>query len=188
MVLQNHLTNQNHYISTTTLPTATKLCKVVAYLEALLLKKLYDSWVKYIFSTTVLMAIKFGRMVSYLEGLPPITSHDCSITWPSRGHLTNYICYISTCAGPMNVKHGKVLTYCKGLLPIKSHNPINMWSHEVTWQIKCVSIFSRSMTIKLGKMVIWHERLQDLKLHDLTLVMWQIDKIISPFSQDLYGR
>ena len=36
----------------------------------------------------------------------------------------------------MASKHGKVVTYQEGHPPISLHNFLNVWSREVTWQIK----------------------------------------------------
>ena len=43
MVLQGHVTNENHYIFTTRVPTATKLGGMVTYLDRLLRLKPHDS-------------------------------------------------------------------------------------------------------------------------------------------------
>ena len=45
VVFGDHVTKQNHYIPTTTLPMVTKLDRVVHYLEALLSKIWRDSWI-----------------------------------------------------------------------------------------------------------------------------------------------
>ena len=31
-----------------------------------------------------------------------------------------------------------MVTYLEGLPPIDSHDPLNMWSCEVTWQVKYI--------------------------------------------------
>ena len=51
----------------------------------------------------------------------------------SRGKL-NF--YVSTCNRSMVPNHGKVLTYCEGFPPINSHKLLNMWSRNITGQIK----------------------------------------------------
>ena len=45
VVFGDHVTKQNHYVNTTTLPMVTKLDRVVPYLEALLSKIWHDSWI-----------------------------------------------------------------------------------------------------------------------------------------------
>ena len=42
VVLQSHVTNENHYISTTTVPMATKLGKMVPDIDGLLLIKSHN--------------------------------------------------------------------------------------------------------------------------------------------------
>ena len=46
-----------------------------------------------------------------------------------RGHVTNQICYISTCTRTMDTKQGKVATYCEGLPPINQKKLKNtLWT------------------------------------------------------------
>ena len=47
VILRNHMTNWNRYISTTTTPIATKLGRVVTYVKGILPKKSHCSWVTY---------------------------------------------------------------------------------------------------------------------------------------------
>ena len=68
MFLQDHVTNQKHHISTTTMPVVIKLDKVVTFYEGLL--PLSCSWPS-----------NLERMVTYIDGLPPIKSHNPLITW-----------------------------------------------------------------------------------------------------------
>lgn len=51
---------------------------------------------------------------------------------------------------PMVIKIGKMESYYKRPPRIKSCNPLNMWSHEVTRQIKYVA---KPLVIKHGKVV-----------------------------------
>ena len=98
VVLQCHVTNKNHYISSTKVPMATKLDRMVTYFERLLtIKSFYAlitwsckvTWQK-IFITRVPMANKLGRIMTLLDGLLPIITHDPLIMWPCeiRGSLT----------------------------------------------------------------------------------------------------
>ena len=82
-----------HQISTTTVPMATKLGRMVTYLEGLLtlwaLVPLYLnglSWSRdklkiYLYYYTIPMATKFGKVVIYNEELSLIKLLDRSITW-----------------------------------------------------------------------------------------------------------
>ena len=100
------------------------------------------------------LATKFCRMLTYFELLLPIKSQNHVITWFWRvvmynkeffnkvikpcdqvllqGHVTNYICYISTITKPLATRLGKVITYYEKFLYKKSYNPFNMWSCKVT--------------------------------------------------------
>ena len=89
---QNHVTQQNHYIFTNTLPMITKLDRMVIYLDGLLFIKSHDPLIMwshkiycqiknhYIFTTTVSIATRLGRMVTHPNGLLLIKLHDPSIT------------------------------------------------------------------------------------------------------------
>ena len=100
VVLQCHVTNKNHYISSTKVSMATKLDRMVTYFERLLtIKSFYAlitwsckvTWQKIFISITrVPMANKLGRIMTLLDGLLPIITHDPLIMWPCeiRGSLT----------------------------------------------------------------------------------------------------
>ena len=47
MILRHHVTRQNHCISTTTVPMAMKLSRMVTYLEGLLTSKSYNTLIKW---------------------------------------------------------------------------------------------------------------------------------------------
>ena len=93
----------------------------------------------YISITTILMATKCGRALIFHEVIPPITAYDLQhrsynfnhvALW---GRVSNLICYISTCTRPVDTIHDKVANYCE-----KAPKPFNMWSREVTWQVKII--------------------------------------------------
>lgn len=75
VVFGDHVTKQNHYVNTTTLPMVTKLDRVVPYLEALLSKIWHDSWITWsskitwqtitIFPPPVFTTTKSGRLMTY---------------------------------------------------------------------------------------------------------------------------
>lgn len=97
------------YISATTMFKATKLGKVMIYLEELLPIRLLHPLVMWSFKitwktktiiisiTTMLMAPKLGRVITYLKGLQPIKSHGSLNKWSCeifnqvilRDHLTS---------------------------------------------------------------------------------------------------
>ena len=86
--------------STTTMSMATKLARIVIYLDGLIIIKSYKDHVvlqghmvnknHHISITRASMATKPGRMIASLDGLLPIMSHDPLITWPCeiQGSLT----------------------------------------------------------------------------------------------------
>ena len=101
VVLQCHVTNKNHYISSTRVPMATKLDRMVTYFERLLtIKSFYAliTWsckvtkkkILYISITRVPMANKLGRIMISFDGLLPIITNDLLIMQPCeiRGYLT----------------------------------------------------------------------------------------------------
>ena len=52
MVLQKHVTDWNHYISTTTVPMTTKLCRVVTYLKRFQTIKSFSTFITWSFKIT----------------------------------------------------------------------------------------------------------------------------------------
>ena len=92
MILKSHVTNENHYISTTKVPLATKLGRMVTYFERLLTIKLYYTLVTwsckvcekqkslYIHNQGA-YGYKIGRMITYLNVYLPIKPHHPLITW-----------------------------------------------------------------------------------------------------------
>ena len=79
-------------ISTTTMPMATKLGRMLTYLKGLLTIKSTTPWSRglakshnkrnrYTSTNRAPMATRLGRMVASLDGLLPIKSHDPLITW-----------------------------------------------------------------------------------------------------------
>ena len=95
MVLPSHVTNENNYISTTRVPMATKLGRMVAHLDGcshkvtwlfdhVILQDLVTSQNHCISTITVPMTTKLGRMLTYLKGLLTIKSHNALITWSCK--------------------------------------------------------------------------------------------------------
>ena len=135
----------------------------------------------------MLMVTKFGRMVTYYNVLPPIMSHDTSITWP-REFTRQIKCVISSFAlGQWTPTMTRWWLIVRAFHRKSQMTPcVATWDH-VTNQIGYISICSRPMTNNLGKVVTYCQRVQPLKSHERKFVMWQIDKIISPFSQDFWA-
>ena len=101
MFLQSHTTNKSHYISTTRVPMANKLRRMVAHLDGLLSTKSHDplitwsceiAWQKdrYISIIALAMATELGRMVTYLAWVLTIKWHNtlfkwsCKFTWQTK--------------------------------------------------------------------------------------------------------
>ena len=91
MVLQSHVTNGYHYTSTTRVPMAAKLGRMVTYFERLLTIKYFYAlitwsckvmWQKslYIHNQSPYV-YKTGRMITYLDEFLPIKLHHSFITW-----------------------------------------------------------------------------------------------------------
>ena len=98
----NALPKQNHYIS---MPVATKLGRMITYLDRLLAIKSHDllitwsceiTWQTnhFISTTTVPKATKLFRMVIHLERLWNIKSYkalimwSCKVTWETKTHIS----------------------------------------------------------------------------------------------------
>ena len=95
MVWRYHVTNWNHYISTTTVLVATKHGRMITHLDGLLFIKYLDHLIlwssevtwpsKTIISTmAVPMTTKLDRMQTYLEWLPPIKLLDSLVTFSCK--------------------------------------------------------------------------------------------------------
>ena len=135
VVLWDHMTNQNHYIFTTTAPMATKLGRMVTNLEQLLaILLLYPlvTWsCKITWQTKNISPLK--------QCLRPPNLARCWRTfrgsYPSCG-LARSCNIISTIMVPMNTKLGKGVTYNQELLPKKSHDHWATLACDITWQTK----------------------------------------------------
>ena len=101
VVLQCHVTNKNHYISSTRVLMATKLDRMVTHFERLLIIKSFYAlitwsckvtWQKiiYISITRVPIVNKLDRILNSLDGLLPIIIHALLIMRPCemRGSRT----------------------------------------------------------------------------------------------------
>ena len=106
--LKDHVTNESHYIFTTTVSMATKIERMVTYLDGLLWS-CQITWhsfslsrprgckmEKQISTTTILMATKLGKVITYHEELPLKTLYDpsvkwfCEVTWHSKHFISPF--------------------------------------------------------------------------------------------------
>ena len=93
-----------------------------------------------------------------------------------RGRLNTFI---STTTRLNAIKRSKVMNYYEGLLSIKLRKLLNIWSFEITWQIK--AFYLHASATKVSTAVTLVEGVPTLKSHDhlnkcLCEVMWQIKK------------
>ena len=129
------------YLTFTTVSIAAEIEGVVTcylygqlYFNHVVIIDTIKNW-KHISTTTIPMATKLDRAVLYHKELLIIKLHDPSITWCCKvWGKSNF--YVSTCYRSMVPNHGKVVTYCEGLPPTNSHKLLNMWSRNITGQIK----------------------------------------------------
>ena len=109
VVVQDQVTNWNHYISTTTISVAEKHCTS---------------------TITFFIATKRRSLLTYIEWLLPTKSHTYIITWSCKitWQLKNYIS-INTISVAINFY--KVGIYSEGFPFIKSPDPLITWSCRV---------------------------------------------------------
>ena len=140
---QDHLRNYNHYISITRVPMATKLGKMITYLDRLLLIKSHDPLISWSCKITLQNKTTIsplserlwlpnlaGWYRSYLDGPVPIKSRhplitwSCEITWQTKIFIS------------ITVPTPNFASYLDMLLPIMSHDPLITWSSEIIWETK----------------------------------------------------
>ena len=126
-------------------------------------------------------ANKLGKVVTHHEELPLKTLHDPSITWfcEVKWHIKYFIS--PYCTRPMATKHGKVVPLCEGHPPINSHNPLNMYSFEVTRQIKN-SIFPLSQCLCLHDLQGWRHTVRKSQPYIYMILWWWVHL------QETYGH
>ena len=146
MVLQDHVTNGNHYVSTTrapvvsghqiwqddNLPWWTPTHNIKRPFDHVIVEDYVINYNQYFSITTVPIATKLGRVVTYLDGLLLIKLHDSLIMWSCEIKWQTKIIFIFTTTLLMATKSGRVVTYFEGLLTIKSFNALITWSCKVT--------------------------------------------------------
>ena len=152
------------FISTTAMPLATKLGKVVTCHEGFASIKscgpLITWHYKITWQTNKLITSplrnacdhqtwKFGDL---LEGLSSINSQDCLIMWSCK--FNKETGDISTITMLMVTKLGSVATYLKWFHPW-SH--LITWSCEIMWQTKNISNSAVPVATKLGMLVTYNE-------------------------------
>ena len=156
MVLQDHVT-KNLYISTTTLYMATKLARMVIYLDRLLIIKSYKALITCsckvnISIAKVPMANKLGKMMTSLDGLLPIISHDPLITWPCeiRGSLTG-----SGSAHKCFSRHLLFVFIWKDKFPVYNLVFLQKRSHETTITDKYIAMNKKISSKFKGTVPHW---------------------------------
>ena len=199
---------QNRHISTTKIPIATKLGRVVTYHGGLPPIKSRDllatcfsqiTWqIKPIVSPLLqcLWSPKLAGLwqatpikSSYLTWRPP--THD--VTWPFDdvvlwNNVSNWSHYISITTVLVSTKLGRVLSYLKGLPPVKSHGSWVKWSCKIMWQIKNIPTTTEAMVTKFGRAVTYHEGPSLIKSNGPLIkwsckITWQTETFISPLPQ-----
>ena len=165
--LWDHVTNYNHYISTTTAPIAIRLGRAVTNLDGLLPIMLLNSLVPWSCDIT-----KNNKLKTLYLHYDNAYSHQnwqwCELPWAGIvrkftwlfdhvlfwDNVMNYNYYVSNNTIPMATKLGGVVTYLERLLPIKSHGYIFKCSCEITWQTKII-IHPLSQCLCLPNLAGW---------------------------------
>ena len=144
--------SRHHYVSTTTELIATKVGRMVTYLEGLLPIKSHrplitlitwfceTTWQTisiYISTTTVPMTTRLSRVVINFERLLGIKSYGSWATWSCKISCKIKI-IISPLPQPMVTILGRMVTYHEGLSLITSHDPLSICSCKIIRQIKTI--------------------------------------------------
>ena len=138
MVLQGHLTNENHYISTTRLPITTKFDRMVTYLDGLLLKKLKDPLFLWSYEITwqknpIISPLSLCLFQPYVVGWwLTLRGPNHKVVWHfnhvvMQGRVTKENYYTSITRVLIVTQLGRRVTYLEGLLNIKSFIALIAW-------------------------------------------------------------
>ena len=123
MVLEDYMTNQNHYVSPNKVPMVTKLCIMVTYLEVPL-HRVTRHIDRGILSCEVLclpyhsattLATKRGRVLTYNEWLPTTKLLDPLATWSWKIELKPLYLHYQCVYGHQT---WQMVSQLEGLLPI----------------------------------------------------------------------
>ena len=140
---------------------ATKLRRVVTYLDGLLSMKSHDPWITWFCEITWQTKVLTSPPLQcwWLPNLAGWWAPAYKVAWPFdhvvlRDHVTNWNDYISTIRVPMPTKLGKIVTYLDGLLSMKLHGPLITWSCEIKWQTK-TSMFPLPQCQWPRNLVVW---------------------------------
>ena len=107
----------NYYISTTIVPLAIKLARMVTYLEGLLFIKSFNALITWSCKATWKTKIWPDANLTWWARTYKVTlPFDHMVPW---GHLTNYSNFISSTPVSMATKLGTKVTYIMWLLLIK---------------------------------------------------------------------
>ena len=134
----SEITRQTKNISTTTIPIAAKLGRMMTYLEWLIPIKSHVCIIiwscKISWQTEIIMyplaQCLWQPVLIYNEDFHSIESADPLIT-SCKVTQKYFSCCITTTTRAMATKLGKAVTFGKKIQPIKSYNSFNMWSCEV---------------------------------------------------------
>ena len=131
IVLHDNVTNKNHYISTTRVPMAAKLCRII-YLDGLLTMKSYDLWSSDLgrsfdqLTPLYLHCHSAYGPQTWFNGYIPwrlltTKSYKALIMWYCKVTKTNKNHCISTRV-PIATKLGRMMTYLDVLPPIRVYS------------------------------------------------------------------
>ena len=120
------------------------------------------------------MATKLGRVVTYDEENSPIMLRDSLI---SKSHTKNKISPLSHFTTPVTTNLSRTMTCNEGNSPIMSQDPPTMWSHEVTWQIKKISLLLQGLCPSnlAGWWLMIKETMYEVAWPSDHMVTWQIE-------------
>ena len=132
-----HVTNKNHYTSTTTVPMATKLIRMVTYLKGLLHKKsnesLFTRSYKITWQTENMSPLLhsayghwFWQVGDLSQGTLPVKSHAFWVTWSCEftWQIKDIIFLLPQSLWPLNLSGGDL---SQGLPPIMSNDHLISW-------------------------------------------------------------
>ena len=134
VVLQDHMTNENHYISTARVPMTTKLVRMVNYLDGLLPLKSHHPLImwscKIMRQETKLIYLHYHSAhghQNWKDSCLPCGAPNHKVIYyfdnmVLQCHVTNWNHHISPTRVLVATKIGRMITYLDGLLHVKSLN------------------------------------------------------------------
>ena len=140
VVLQSHVTNKNHYISTTRVPMATKLGRTVTYFERLLTIKSFYPLITWSCKVTWQTKIIIFPQPECLW-LQTWQNNDLP-WWVPTYKVTSTFDHMvlqDHVTMSMATKLARMVIYLDRLLIIKSCKTLITWSCKVMWQTKTIT-------------------------------------------------